>query len=271
VLGLILFIFLPIIYSIYISFHQWDALNKKVFIGFQNYITMIRDDIYFESLLTTFKYVAIYVPAVFCLSLLLALFVNAIPGKAQQLYRSTLFISNTVSTVIAGLVWVFIYDPRGGYLNKLLSLIGVERQRFLASPDQALASVAVVGIWLIVGYNMVIFLSGLKDISRSYYEAAEIDGANPLQKFFSITFPLLKDTSLFILITTIIGSLQVFDQIRVMTNGGPGKATNVAVNYIYQVGFQEFRFGYASTLSVMLAVILMVITILQLKMFKIDD
>lgn len=270
-LGLLIFIFIPIAYSIYISFYKWDGLNERIFIGFQNYLNIFQDDVFFHSLLVSLKYVAIYVPAVFCLSLLLAVFVNSVRGRTQQIYRSTLFMSNTISTVVAALVWVFIYEPRRGYLNMFITSLGLDRQKFLGSPNTALLCVAIVGIWLVVGYDMVIFLASLKDIPRTYYEAANIDGAGPLRKFFNITFPLLKDTNIFILITTLIASLQVFDQIRVMTNGGPGSATNVTVLYIYKLAFERYNFGYASTAAVLLALVIMIVTSIQLRFYKIED
>lgn len=266
---MLIFIFIPIIYALYISLFDWNALGTKTFAGLDNYSHMLDDATFWGSLLTTVKYAVIYVAAVYILSLAAAVFVNSIRGnRRQQACRVAIYLPNTISTIVAATLWSFLFNSRNGYINRIVELFGGERQLFLGSSSQALICVAVVGIWIAFGYNMIIFLSALKDVPAEYYEAARIDGANAVQRFFKITFPLIKGTSIFILITTLIASFQVFDQIRVMTSGGPAGATEVTVYYIFQLAFEQYRFGYASAIAVALSLIIMVVTVVQMKLLK---
>jgi multiple sugar transport system permease protein len=268
VIGLVIFLFIPIIYAVFISLYDWNALSTKIFVGLSNYKKMIKDMTFINSVITTSKYAVFYVVPVFVLSLINAVFINALRGNWQQASRVALYFPTTVSTIVASTVWTFLFNSRNGYINEWLSYFGIGRQLFLGSVDQALFCVAVVGIWVVVGFDTVIFLSALKDVPSSYYEAAKLDGASSLQIFGRITFPLIKGTSIFILITTLISSFQVFDQIRVMTSGGPGTSTKVTVYYIFELAFEQYRFGYASTIAVTLSVIIMILTVFQLKLYK---
>ena len=211
----------------------------------------------------------IYVLTVYVLSLAAAVFVNSIrSNKRQQACRIGIYLPNTVSTIVAATLWTFLFNSRNGYINKILDGIGVGRQLFLGSRSQALICVAIVGIWVVFGYNMIIFLSALKDVPSEYYEAAKIDGANAVQRFFKITLPSIKGMTIFVLVTSLIASFQAFDQIRVMTSGGPGKTTEVTVYYIFQLAFEQYRFGYASTIAVSLSLIIMVVTVIQMKLLR---
>ena len=264
-IGLLIFLFVPILYALYISFFNWDGLSEMHFSGIKNYIALIKDDGFLNSLGVTLQYVIIYVPAVFIVSLLLALLVQAIDGKAQNIFRSLYFVPYSISTVVAATICLFLYDNRKGFFNTVLTAVGLPRGTFLSSGAQALESVAVVGIWLVCGYNMVIFLAAIKDVPRSYYEAAEIDGASSLRKFWNITLPSIRDTNIFVLVVTTVNSFQVFDQIKIMTAGGPGRATEVTVYYIFNQAFGVYRFGYASAASILLALIMFALTMIQFK------
>ena len=268
VAGLLIFVFIPIIYAFFISLHSWNGLSEMEFIGVQNYLKMAKDSKFINSIMVTVKYALMYVPSVFVLSLLLACLLNALHGKLQSFFRTAFFLPYAISTVIAGIVWSFIYNPMNGFLNQLIALAGGEKQRFLASTTQALPSTVVVGVWLVLGYNTILFLAAIKDIPYNYYEAAEIDGAGPIQKFFKITLPLVKDTSVFVLVMCAIGSFQAFDQINVMTAGGPASATTTSVLYIYDQAFQTFEMGYSSALAFVLFIIIMALTLIQMKLMK---
>jgi multiple sugar transport system permease protein len=259
------FIFAPILYAFYVSLHDWNGLSEMKFIGINNYINLFDDEEFWLSLWITVKYALVFVPSVFCFALLLALLVNSIKGKAQEVYRTMYFVPFSISLVVGGLVWSFMYDPMRGFINQLLNMIGIENQLFLASTSQVIYSVAAVGLWLVIGFNMIIFLASLKDIPKTYFEAAEIDGATSIQKFFRITFPLLKNTNVFIIIITTIGSFQVFDQLKVMTNGGPAFSSTVTVLYIYKQSFELSKLGFASAAAFVLFVIIMVLTLIQIK------
>jgi multiple sugar transport system permease protein len=267
VAGLLLFLFIPIVYAFVVSLHSWNGLRPMVYTGVDNYRQLLADKVFWRSLLTTLRYAVLYVPAVFVISFALAVLVNGIKGTKQQVFRTLLFIPFAISTVVAALAWSFIYDPMRGYLNGLLGLFRIPPQPFLGAMSQALPSVATVGIWLVIGYYMVIFLAAIKDIPQTYFEAAEIDGASGWQKLVYITFPSVRDTSLFVAIVTTIGSFQVFDQIQVMTRGGPAAATNVTVYYIFRQAFEISQLGYASASAFVLFIIIMTLTLVQLRVF----
>ncbi len=271
VLGLLVFVFIPIIYAFYISLHSWTGLSDMQFIGFDNYIKMTKDRMFIKSIWVTAKYALMYVPGVFVMALLMANLLNALHGKVQSFFRTAYFLPYAISTVIAGIVWSFMYNPMNGFLNQIIVLAGGEKMKFLASPSQALPSAVVVGIWLVLGYNTILFLAAIKDIPKSYYEAAELDGAGPVQKFFRITVPLIKDTSVFVLVMCAIASFQAFDQIKVMTGGGPANATTTSVLYIYREAFETFEMGYSSALAFVLFLIIMVLTLAQMKLLKSRD
>lgn len=268
VLGLLVFVFIPIIYAFYISLHNWNGLSEMVFTGFDNYSRMIKDQRFIDSVWTTIKYALMYVPGVFVLALLLAALLNALHGRLQSFFRTAVFLPYAISTVIAGIVWSFMYNPMNGFLNQIIIWAGGEKQRFLASTEQALPSVAVVGIWLVLGYNTILFLAAIKDIPKDYYEAAEIDGAGAFQKFFKITVPLIKETSVFVLVMCAIGAFQAFDLINVMTGGGPASATTTSVLYIYEKAFTTFELGYSSALAFVLFIIIMFLTLAQMKIMR---
>ncbi|MCX2455898.1 sugar ABC transporter permease [Lacticaseibacillus nasuensis] len=265
-IGLAIFIFVPMLFAVYTSFHSWNGIEPMKFIGLANYKRLIGDVDFWTSLVVTLKYSIVYIPAVYCVSLGLALLINKLRGKFELFTRMAFFLPYSISTVVAGLLWMFMYDPKSGYFNVILSKLGIPKQQFLASSSQALLSVVVVSVWLIVGYNMIIFLAALKEVPLDYYEAADLDGASAVQKFLHITLPSIKNTSLFILVVTTIGSFQVFDQIKVMTNGGPAKATEVTVFHIYNQAFTLFDFGYSSTMAVALLVIIMILSLFQFKL-----
>ena len=264
VLGLAAFIFLPIIMAFFVSLHSWDALSPMRFIGLENYVNLVSDSDWWRSLRITLVYALLYVMMVFWLSLLLAVFLNSLK-QAQELFRTLYFIPFAISTVVAGMIWLFILNDKTGYVNAALRLFSLPTGKFLANTREALPSIAVMTAWMNVGYYTIIFLAAIKDIPASYYEAAKLDGAGPVKTFIHITFPLLKDISAFVLIITTIASFQVFDQIKIMTNGGPASSTSVTVFYIFRQSFEFMKLGYASALAFVLFLIIFTVSILQLK------
>jgi multiple sugar transport system permease protein len=268
VIGLAIFIFLPILVALYVSFHDWNALEPMKYVGFKNYKLLMGDDQWWQSVRTTVVYALMFVPMVYCISLLIALFVNSIPGKAQEFFRTIYFIPYSISTVVAALIWMFMFDPQRGFVNEILGIFGISQQSFLGDPKQALFCIALISAWMLIGYYSVIFLAALKDIPVSYYEAAKLDGANAFQIFKNITFPLLKEVNSFVLVVTTIASFQVFDQIKILTNGGPADATNVSVFYIYKNTFEYMKLGYSSALAFVLFIIIFILSLIQLKITK---
>lgn len=267
-LGLLLFVIVPIIAALYISLHSWNGFTDMEFVGLCNYGQALKDSKFLSSIKTTLWFVVIYVPSIFCAGMLLANFLASMRPRPQSLFRTLYFLPYAISTVIAGMMWSFMYDPMKGYLNKLLLSLGLPAQRFLASTSQALPSVAAVSVWMVLGYNTLIFLAAIKDIPMAYYESASIDGANSVHRFFRITVPLLKETSIFVIVTTTINSFQAFDLINVMTKGGPAFSTTTTVFYIYQQSFDTNRLGYASSIAFLLFLAVMAISLLQMKLLN---
>lgn len=270
-IGLFLFVIVPILYAFYVSFFEWDLINEKVFIGFDNYIRMWRDSSWWRAMLRTLRLTLIYVPALFLSSLFFAVVISFIKTKSASFVKTAFLMPFAITSVIASTLWMFLFNEKRGYLNALLNAIGIKDQAFLGSDKQALLCIILVLLWINMGYNMILFLSAIKDIPGSYNEAATIDGANKWHIFRSITFPLIKQTSVFIIITTTIASFQVLDLIMVMTKGGPAKATEVGALYIYDRSFNMLEMGYGSALSVFLFLCLLVFSFIQLKITAKDQ
>jgi multiple sugar transport system permease protein len=266
-LGLAVFVVLPIAGAFYISFHDWTGIGNQQWAGLDNYKTLIHDKAFLQSLKITAIYTVSFVPLLFIISLGLALLVNQ-GLRLTGAMRTAFFAPYMVSLVISSVVWSFMLQDPAGVINVIIGWFGFAPQPWLGSTKLALISVILVTLWQSVGYSMIIFLAGLQDIPSVYYEAARVDGAGPWRRFVSITLPLLKPTSVFVLVISFIGAFQLFDPIFVMTQGGPANATTTAVYYIYQQAFQYLQLGYASALSVVLFAIILVFSLLQLRVFR---
>ncbi|MDD6615837.1 MAG: sugar ABC transporter permease [Lachnospiraceae bacterium] len=267
IVGFIMFMLIPVVATFVLSFMKYDMLKAPKFIGLQNYIDMIRDPIVHEVTWNTIVYTVLTVPVGMCFSLVLAVMLDQ-KIAFRRFYRAVFFLPAITSMVVIAIVWQWIYNPDYGLLNYFLSLFGIKGPKWLLDTKTSLLSLAIVGIWKNAGYNMIIFLSGLQGISTSYYEAAELDGAGKLQQFRYITIPMLKPTTFFIFIMTVISSFQVFDQVMLMTKGGPGRSSSVLVHYLYQNAFQYFKLGYACAIAYLLFFIIMGITIFNMRMEK---
>mgnify|MGYP001167326482 FL=1 len=261
---LAVFVFIPMVYALVVSFTRWDLISpRKVYIGFDNYRALLNSSEFWNAVSNTVRYTLGVVPASILLGLGLAIAVNKIKFKA--FFRAAFFLPVVTSVVAISMVWMWIYHPNYGLANALLGLIGIEPQRWLSSPKQALLSIIIMSVWREMGYNMVIYLAGLQGISRELYESAKIDGANSWHLFRSITWPLLSPTTFFLVITSLIKSVQVFGQIHTMTQGGPVRSTSVLVYYLYEQAFQSFRMGYASSIAYLLFIAIMLVTFVQMR------
>lgn len=256
-----LFVILPTIAGVVISFLRYDAINPVEFIGLQNYKLVLQDDLFYKSMWITFVFAfGSLIPTVF-LSLLLAVVLNQRWFPLVNLMRGIYFLPTVVSMVAVSFVWLWLFNPQLGPINPLLSVFGIPAQQFLGDSSQALAILIIINIWKSIGFNLVIYLAGLQGIDRSLYEAAKIDGASGIQSFRYITWPMLTPVTFFVVAMLIINGFQVFDQINIMTGGGPARSTYAIVYYIYQKGFSETNFGYASVLAVMLFLVILVLTL----------
>lgn len=260
------FFIYPLIYSFYLSFHKWNLISPIIkFVGFSNYTYLFHAEIFRKSLVNTLLYVLYTVPASMIIGLILALLIEKLK-RGKQFYRSLFFLPVICTTAIISIVWELMYNPNIGTINKLLGMIGIHGGNWLNDPKLALAALAVIGIWKQFGYNMVLFISGMKAINQEMYEAISIDGAGRLKQTWHITIPLLSPTTFFVLIMSVISSFQVFTTIQVITQGGPNNATNVVVYEIYLEAFKYFDIGTATASSLLFLIIVSTFTILQLKL-----
>lgn len=258
----------PIIQSLVMSFTNWNILrNTKSFVGLSNYVKMFSDERFLNALKNTVEYTVFYVPLLMLLSVLFAAAINQ-KFTASGFYKSLLFVPAVTSMAIIAIIFRYILDGDIGLISLWLRKIGISVPDFLRDEKTAMGAVIFTSLWRWIGFNMVILLAGMCAIPDSLYEAAEIDGAGNLRKFFSITLPLIAPSVSFTLITNIISSFQVYDQVYVMTKGGPMFRTEVLVYYIYYNGFNVYKMGYASAMAFFLFVIILLFTLFQLKSFR---
>ncbi len=261
-LGLAVFLGLPMVLALGLGFFNVSGFGAYTFVGLANYQRMFADPLFLGSLETTAKYVAVLVPGLYVSGLGLALLVRR-PLPFIGLFRGMLFLPNVVSLVVVGLIWQFLLVDRIGVVNVLLSRIGLGGRSWLGNPDLALGSLLAVTIWFLMGFYMLIFLAGLQEIPRELYDAARIDGAGALRTFRDITLPLLKPTSFFVLLVSLVAAVagpQGFDLVYVMTSGGPANSTNLTTYYIFQQAFQYSNFGYSAAMASFLVFVLLVLT-----------
>jgi multiple sugar transport system permease protein len=265
--GVIMFLVVPVVVLFVLSFMNWNLMSPATLAGFNNYINIFRFDDARHSLTVTIYYVLLNIPLQTVLALGMAIMLNR-KLPAMGLYR-VLFVAPYLSTPVAmAVIWYWVFDPKLGAVNAILGHVGIAGPQWLSSTSLAMPVVALVNIWQYVGYNMLFFLAGLQAIPKQLYEAAEMDGAGAFRQFFHISLPLLNSTMLFVLVTDVIGSFQVFDTLYVLTQGGPGNTTEVLNLKIYQVAFTDFRLGEAAAMSVLLFGVILAFTIGQFLFFR---
>ncbi len=263
-IGFLAFLLIPVVASFGLSFVEWDLLSPMKWVGFKNYIGLFHDQVFLRVLWNTVYYTLGTVPVGIALSLLLAIALNK-KLRGMKIYRALYFLPVISSYVAVAVVWQWLYNAEFGLLNYLLSLIGIRGPSWLSSTKWAMPAVMVTSIWKQLGFNMLLFLAGLQGIPSTYYEAAEIDGAGKWTQFSRITVPLLSSTTFFVVVMSIINSFQVFDQVFIMTEGGPARSTSVLVHYLYQNAFEYFKMGNASAIAYILFFLVFLITMLQMK------
>jgi multiple sugar transport system permease protein len=276
---LVFFIFIrigPTLFSFNISLHEWNPLaENQTFVGLENYQKLFTElgkpkSVTHKAFVNTFKYVIIGLPLQLIIALFLALLLNEIV-RLSAFFRALYFLPYVTSIVAVSWVWRWLYQPQFGPLNVLLTFLGLEQQPFLKHPSQALFSITAMVIWQGLGFSIIIFLAGLQQIPDMYYEAAKLDGASRWQSFRRITLPLLNTSLVYLAVLQTISFLRMFAPVLNMTtqgDGGPLNSTTTVVLRLYREGFSSFNMGYASTLTVALFVIILVITVLQLKFFS---
>ncbi|HRF47737.1 MAG TPA: sugar ABC transporter permease [Anaerolineales bacterium] len=263
--GLAVFSLTPILASLGLTLFDWDLLTPPRFIGLDNFSELFTSDDFWAALGHTLYFIAGYIPLVLVLALGLALILNQ-KLRGIMLYRAAFYLPVVSAWVAVALLWKWIFNPKFGLVNYLLGLIGIAGPGWLFDPNWAMPAIILTSVWKDIGFVMVMFLAGLQGIPADYYEAAAIDGADRWQSFWSITRPLLAPTTFFALIISLINSFQVFDQVWIMSGGGPAGATTVLVEQIVKNAFSYSRMGYASALSWVLFLLVFAATAVQMRL-----
>ena len=272
--GMLAFLMLPVAASLVLSFSSWDLIGEIRWIGLDNYVAALRDPAVLGALRNTVLFILGYLPATVGIALGLAVLLNR-RIKGRIVFRAIYFIPVVTSWVAVSLIWKWLLNPQYGLVNIALAWVGIKGPGWLFDPAWAMAGVVLTSIWKDIGFVTVIYLAGLQDIPEPLHEAASLDGATPWQRFRTITFPMLAPTTFFVTTISLISSFQVFDQVWIMTQGGPAGATSVLVELIYKNAFSYFRMGYASAISWVLFALIFAVTLvqnlLQKKLDRTDD
>lgn len=265
-----LFVFFPLILNLFYSTFKWSAFSpSKEFVGLEYYKRLFSDPLIWQALKNNSKYAIVSVLCQCGIGLILAAILEyGKMRKYQAFFRTAYFIPSIISITVIGLLWTFIYSPKIGVVNPLLNMLGLGQYAtdWLGSSKTAMGAVIFVSQWQNIGYIMLLFIVAIQKIDESTLESAKIDGANPIQNFFHIIVPLVKDTILVTCVITIIGAFRVFSEIYVMTGGGPGHTTETLASYMYRVGFRNDEMGYSAAIASLIFVILLVLTFLQMKL-----
>ena len=259
-----IFILVPIAVVFYYSITNFNLYSTPDIVGFKNYINLFTDSDFLTSIKNTLFYTIFTLFPQLALGLCVAVLLYR-KSRLLPIFRTAFYIPNVMSMVCISMVWLWIYDPTFGVLNIILKAFGASTKQWLQDPKMAMFCIILMSIWKSCGYSMVIFLSGLTSIPDSLYEAASLDGGTALQKFWHITWPMLRPTTFFLLVTGVVNSFSVFEQVNIMTGVGPLKKTTTIVHQIYRRGFLEFKMGYASAMSVVLLLFSMLITFFIFK------
>jgi len=269
-IGFLIFTLVPVVFSLILAFMKWDSFSTPEFVGLQNFTRMLSDDTFWISLKNTFLYTIGVVPLTLICSLGLAILLNQ-KIKGVKFFRTAFFFPYVTSLVAIAVVWSMLFHPTMGPINQFLRVVIENPPGWLSSSDWALTAIIIVSVWRGMGYYMILYLAGLQGISKELYEAAAMDGANRWKQFIHITVPALRPTTFFVTIMLVINCFKIFDLVQVMTDGGPGRATNVLVYQVYSEAFVKFNFGYASAIAMVLFVIVLVITVIQFKWNQIRE
>lgn len=268
-IGFIVFTFVPIVFSLFLSFCEWDSGNPIQFVGLKNFIYMFtKDKSFMISLKNTLYYTVVTVPVTLVLSLGLAILMNK-QLKGKVFFRSVLFFPYVASLVAIAVVWMALFNPDRGPVNGLLRSLGVANPpRWAASTTWAMPTIIGLTIWKSMGYYMIVYLAALQGVSKELYEAAALDGANKWQQFKNVTWPSIMPTTFYVLMLLMVSTFKSYDTMYITTQGGPGEATKVLAYHIYNTAFVSSKFGYASALAMILCLIVIVVTLIQFKYEK---
>ena len=268
-IGFIVFAVIPTVRGIYLSFTNFRILTPPIWVGIDNFVEMLQDDVFWNALLVTVYFVVVAVALTMTFSVLTAAVLHRLTGST--VIRGLIILPFLISSVVAATVWSWMLDNSLGVVNLLIESLGGDGLPFLTSRALVIPSIALIHVWKSLGYTAIIIFAGLQTIPPTIYEAGRIDGASEGQMFFRLTLPLLRPIIALVLVLNVIGALQVFDLVSVTTKGGPANASNVLQMYIYGKAFGQFDFGYASAMSLSLFVILIAITFIQMRLLRANE
>jgi ABC-type sugar transport system permease subunit len=269
------FLLFPLLYGLRLSFTNFEMISPEAvagkpptFVGTANYREALDDAFFWKALGATSKFVVFSVPLVISVALTLAVGIESVHGKRQNLYRLAVFLPTMITISVGGILWRWFYNREFGVFNGILDAVGLTKVRWLDTPNLAMFSVILMTLWWTVGGPTVILLAGLKQIPNSYYEAAAIDGAVGWKRFWLITLPLLRPVLLFVTVINVIGAFQIFGQTFMITRGGPTLSTRVLVQYIYETAFNFYRLGYGAAMSWLLFLVIVTFSIIQFRVLR---
>ena len=265
-IGFTLFYAVPAVRGVWISFTNWDMLRDPTFIGLDNYIKLFNDPEFWNALKVTLYYVLLNIPLQTVLAMIIAVMMSRL--TKSMVIRALIILPWLMPPVVVGLIWLWLLDPNLGIVNVGLKALGLPVIAFFGLPQWAMPTIAMINIWEYVGYTALLIFAGLQSIPGSVYEAASIDGASENQMFWRVTVPLLRPVLVFVVVTSVIGSFQIFDTIAITTKGGPVNATKVINWYIFEQAFNRFNMGYATALSMVLFLILIFVSLMQMRLMR---
>jgi ABC-type sugar transport system permease subunit len=264
------FVFFPIVFSLILMFHQWNIIAPMEFVGFENFIRLFHDRLFFKSILNTLIFLTIHIPLQIAVALFLAEMLNQ-KIRLRTFLRAAYFLPVVISGVVVTIAWWQLYGYDTGFVNRFLVKLGLGKVGWLIDPDIAMPSIALMATWKNVGLYVVLFLVGLQNVPAQYYEAAEIDGATHWQKFIHITLPAINPTIFMVVILSTIGGFSLFIEPYVMTGGGPLNSTLSAMLYIYKQAFTYYHMGYAAALGFFFALIILLVVVIQKRLIEKDE
>ncbi|WP_106789150.1 sugar ABC transporter permease [Massilistercora timonensis] len=272
---ILVFLYLPIILNFMNSLYEWGAVSKDVtWIGIENYKELLQDETIRIAIKNNLIFMIMSIVCQIGVSLVIAAVLeNKFMRRWQSIFRTIYFIPSLLMITVTGITFKMLYSPTIGLINPLLELFGIDTSNIdiLGNPESAIFGVAGASQWQFIGYTVVLFIVAMQNISDDIYEAAEIDGASGIQRFFRITVPLMKDTILINMIIVVTGAFRVYDEVYVMTNGGPGRSTQTLATYLYQVGFENDRMGYASAIAFFVFIITFILGLFQMKGYDLGE
>jgi multiple sugar transport system permease protein len=261
------FLIFPIAYGFIISFHKWDILSQRVFVGFRNYLELFQDEKFYTSLWHTIEFVLLTTPTIIVVGFFMALIVTS-RFPLRKTAENCFFLPYIFSITVVASLWAWLFQKSYGLFNQVWSALGGQSIGWLTDERFAMKSIALTTLWWTAGFNMVLFSAGIKQIPDALHESAYIDGANKVQVLFRITIPLLRPTIILVFILQVIASFKVFGQVYVMTGGGPYGATRVLIQYIYEAGFRYYTMGYASAMAYVLFIIILLVSLFQFRVLS---